>query len=156
VCAGRGAKVVALRKIVATVHAPNLDVSLWNLRRHNSIMRLALPRLCLLLLLLVSFWLGIWLADIPWATWVAVAALLPALLIARRVMAVAVGDALENCVQLVEHALDSLKAQGRSPDFIIGSSWGGAVVRLAVFYQKSKTKTKCLVIIYVFIYLFIF
>lgn len=118
-----GSKVVLLRGMGFDVHAADMQMSVWSLRRSNSVLRQLLRSKELWGALAVT---GLLLAGVGWSPWLVPAALLWAsgwsALRLRTVAARAMGRSFDHCVAVQAQALHDYP-----PDIVIGSSWGGAV-----------------------------
>ena len=120
-----GSKVRQLRAQGFEVHAADMQMSLWQLRRSNSVARhlLRLPEVRLLGLAgLVGLTASLWRRSAPGA---AASLALPAAWLAlrrRRLFANAIGRSFDACLEVQREAVAAVQ-----PDVLVGSSWGGAL-----------------------------
>ncbi len=120
-----GTKTQMLRAQGFEVHAADMHMSLMDLRRRNSVVRMLLrsPELWAMLLTLA---LGGVLGGLLQRGWVALVSVgvvgLWATLRWRALAATAIGRSFDACVEIQIEAV-----RVASPDLVVGSSWGGAV-----------------------------
>lgn len=121
----QGAKVIGMRAQGLHVMAPNMHMSLWNVRRKNAAVRsiLRLPEVRALgvagvLSAAISRHTRSILPLVGWGALTTGWALMSKRELSRRGLA----SSFEVCLELVARDI-----QARQPDVIVGSSWGGAV-----------------------------
>eukprot|EP01064_Diplonema_japonicum_P038806 TRINITY_DN9530_c0_g1_i1.p1 TRINITY_DN9530_c0_g1~~TRINITY_DN9530_c0_g1_i1.p1 ORF type:complete len:233 (+),score=33.93 TRINITY_DN9530_c0_g1_i1:277-975(+) len=106
-----------------TTHAPDMQMSVWDLRRHNSVARNVVKQKGLLAAGLAGSVAGGLLAGPVWCAGGAVLGCAGFSALNRKhVVKKAVSGSFEACVQVQCAAIREYK-----PDLIVGSSWGGAV-----------------------------